>query len=161
MVWCNDNHFFSTFPRRDEGDSGGLQERLTPQLLTHWSSTAEEVEIVAGKYKYLGSVIDCKLDWSPNALAALLKKGQPAAVPHEEAEVFQRLPQVAGGVLQVNSGDCRDIQQPLSLRQPQRTGQGKLSKITKTATTEDWQTCPTPPGTLRGESSKAPGGHPS
>ena len=33
----------------------------------------EEVEIV-GEYKYLGSIIDCKLDWSPNALA-LLKKG--------------------------------------------------------------------------------------
>ena len=33
----------------------------------------EEVEIV-GEYKYLGSIIDCKLDWSPKALA-ILKKG--------------------------------------------------------------------------------------
>ena len=66
--------FFSTFPRRDEGDSRWTSGETDPQFLTHWSSTGEEVEIVAGKYKYLDSVIDCKLDWSPNALA-LLKLG--------------------------------------------------------------------------------------
>ena len=60
--------------------------------------------------------------------------GQPAPVLHEEAEVFQRLPQVAAAVLQVNSGVCHNIQQPLSLRQPQRTDKARLSKITKTAT---------------------------
>ena len=37
----------------------------------------------------------------------------------------------------------------------------RLSKITKTDCYQaDWQTCPRPPGTLRGESSQTPGGHP-
>ena len=82
-------------------------------------------------------------------------------VLHEEAEVFQHLPQVAGAVLQVNSGVCRDIQQPLSLRQSQRTGQGKTVQDHQDCYLADWQTCPTPPGTLQDESSKASGGHPS
>ena len=56
---------------QDEGDSDGLQERPPP--LRPLVINGEEVEIV-GEYKYLGSIIDCKLGWSPNALA-LLKKG--------------------------------------------------------------------------------------
>ena len=86
--------------------------------------------------------------------------GQPAALLHEEAEVFQRLLQVAAAVLQVNSGVWHDIQQPLSLRQPQRTGQGKTVQDHQDCQQADWQTCPRPPGTLWGESSKVPGGHP-
>ena len=122
--WRDNNHLLLNVSRRRLGDSGGLQER-PPRLLAHWSSMERKLRSWGNTSTWVQSSTATELDWSSNALA-LLKKGQPAAVLHrEEAEVFQRLPQVAGAVLQVNSGVCGDIQQPLSLRQPQRTGQGK------------------------------------
>ena len=68
--WCNDNHLLLNVSKTKEivGDFRRDPPPLRPLVIN-----GEEVEIV-GEYKYLGSIIDCKLDWSPNALA-LLKKG--------------------------------------------------------------------------------------
>ena len=68
--WCNDNHLLLNVSKTKEIVVDFRRYPPPPPLLV---ISAEEVEIV-GEYKYLGSIIDCKLDWSLNALA-LLKKG--------------------------------------------------------------------------------------
>ena len=68
--WCNDNHLLLNVSKTKEIVVDFRRDPPPPRPLV---INGEEVEIV-GEYKYLGSIIDCKLDWSPNALA-LLKKG--------------------------------------------------------------------------------------
>ena len=71
--WCNDNHVLLNVSKTKEIVVDFRRDPPPPRPLV---INGEEVEIV-GEYKYLGSIIDCKLDWSPNALVLLKKGNQP------------------------------------------------------------------------------------
>ena len=70
--WCNDNHLLLNVSKTKEIV---VDFRRVPQTPRPLVINREEAKIV-GEYKYLGSVIDCKLDWSPYALALLKKSNQ-------------------------------------------------------------------------------------
>ena len=65
--WCNNNHLLLNVSKMKERVVDFRRDPPTPRPLV---INGEEVEIV-GEYKYLGSIIDCKLEWSSNALALL------------------------------------------------------------------------------------------
>ena len=70
--WCNDTHLLLNVSKTKEIVVDFRRDPPTPRPLV---INGEEVEIM-GEYKYLGSIIDCKLDWSPNAMAHLKKGNQ-------------------------------------------------------------------------------------
>ena len=73
VSWCNDSHLLLNVTKTKEIVVDFRRDPPPPRPLV---INGEEVEIV-GEYKYLDSIIDCKLDWSPNALALLKKGNQP------------------------------------------------------------------------------------
>ena len=149
--WCNDNHLLLNVSKMKERVVDFRRDPPpTPRPLV---INGEEVEIVGG-IQVPGLNHRLQAGLVPKCLGPPVR--QPVALLHEEAAVFQHLPQVLGAVLQVNSESV--IQKPLSLLQPQRTGQGKTFQDHQDCYQADWQTCPRPPGTLQGKSSKAPGG---
>jgi hypothetical protein len=70
--WCRNNHLLLNVSKTKEMVVDFRREAPPPRPLV---INGEEVEIVS-EYKYLGSVMDCRLDWSPNAMALLQKGNQ-------------------------------------------------------------------------------------
>ena len=69
--WCRDNHLLSVSKTKVIV----VDFRKHPPDPCPLVINDEEVKIV-GEYKYLGSIIDSKLNWSPNDLALLKKSNQ-------------------------------------------------------------------------------------
>ena len=118
---------FSMF--QNEGDSGGLQERPSPTRPL--VSNGEEVEIV-GEYKHLGSIIDCKLDCSPNALA-LLKKGNQRLYFMKKLKSFSVCPKLLELFYKSTVESVVTFNSLCHFGGLKEEDKARLSKITKTA----------------------------
>ena len=159
MGWCNDNHLFPNVSKTKETVVDFMRAPLaptpppppTPRPLI---INGEEVEIV-GEYKYLGSIIDCKLDWSPNALVHL-KMGNQRPYFMKKLKSFNVCPRLLELFYRSTAESVVTFNSLCHLGSLKEQDKARLSKITKTAT----RLIGRPPGSLRGESSKAPGGHP-
>ena len=91
----------------------------------------EEVEIV-GEYKYLGSIIDCKLDWSPNALA-LLKKGNQRLYFMKKLKSFSICPKLLELFYKSTVESAVTFNSLCHFGGLKEQDKARLSKITKTA----------------------------
>ena len=92
----------------------------------------EEVEIV-GEYKYLGSIIDCKLDWSPNALA-LLKKSNQRLYFMKKLKSFSVCPRLLELFYRSTAESVVTFNSLCHFGSLKEQDKARLSKITKTAT---------------------------
>ena len=91
----------------------------------------EEDEIV-GEYKYLGSIIDCKLDWSPNALA-LLKKGNQRLYFMKKLKSFSVCPKLLELFYKSTVESVVTFNSLCHFGGLKEQDKARLSKITKTA----------------------------
>ena len=63
LGWCRDNHLLHNVSKMKELVVDFRKDPLTPCPLV----TNREEVVIMGEYRYLGSIICFKLDWSPNA----------------------------------------------------------------------------------------------
>ena len=119
--WCNDSHLLLNVSKTNEILMDLKRDSPTPRPL----AIIEEESSDRGGIQVPGLHHRRQIRLVPERPGPLAE-GQPAALLHGEAEIFQRLFQAAGTVLQVHGGD---IQQLLSLDQPQRRGQGGAVQV--------------------------------
>ena len=126
--WCNDNHLLLNVSKTKEIVVDFRRDPPTPRPLV---INGEEVEIV-GEYKYLGSVIDCKLDWSPNALA-LLKKGNQRLYFMKKLKSFSVSPKLLELFYKSTVESVVTFNSLCHFGGLKEQDKARLSKITKTA----------------------------
>ena len=126
--WCNDNHLLLNVSKTKEIVVDFRRDPPPPRPLV---INGEEVEIV-GEYKYLGSIIDCKLDWSPNALA-LLKKGYQRLYFMKKLKSFSVCPKLLELFYKSTVESVVTFNSLCHFGSLKEQDKARLSKITKTA----------------------------
>ena len=126
--WCNDDHLFLNVSKTKEIVVDVRRDPPPPRPLVF---NGEEVEIV-GEYKYLGSIIDCKLDSSPNALA-LLKKGNQRLYFMKKLKSFSVCPKLLELFYKSTVESVVTFNSLCHFGGLKEQDKARLSKITKTA----------------------------
>ena len=83
MPWCEKNYLCLNVSKTKEIYIDFRKNQRCPKPV---SIKGEAVERV-GTYKYLGVVFDRRLNWKEN-INSVVKKGEPANVIHEKAEII-------------------------------------------------------------------------